>query len=260
MTKILIWDIEMSGCLAHVWGTGEQYIRPEQLRNDKFIISISYKWYGEEEVYNLSLTKKQIKDRNDSSILAQFSKILNSADWHVYHNGDSFDLKEVNTRLVKHGLSPVLVANSVDTWKACKKYFRFQSNKLGEVCKWLGLEEKIDTGGLDLWLRICYGYDMVAYEEMLDYNDQDVLITEALFERLLPFLKLTKKLNSDIVYDKKDLNRVLAEEECNNCGTIGGHKVRSHYVTATGKIRFYYACGHCGAHGKLSKVFKNDNY
>jgi hypothetical protein len=253
--NIVTWDIEMSGCTAHVWGTGEQYVSASQLLDEKFILSIAWKYYGEEPLYCISLNKTEIKYKDDKRIIKAFLKVLEDADVSVYHNGDGFDLKEFNTRVIRHGLTPPMVAQSIDTWKACKKYFRFPSNKLDEVCKLLDLGQKHETGR-QLWLDIVYKQDMAAMEKMANYNINDVLINEKLFTILLPHLRLNKRLFTEDL-PAAGLEEQLKLEVCNNCGCTKGHKVSGSYVMTSGSVRYYYRCGSCKAHNKLSKVIKD---
>ena len=255
MSKIATWDIEMSGCTAHVWGTGEQYVQPGQLLDEKFILSIAWKLYDEEDVNVIYLTRSEIKRRDDSRIIKEFLKVLETIDVSVYHNGDGFDLKEFNTRVIRHGLTPPIVPTTVDTWKACKKYFRFQSNKLDEVCKYLGLGEKHHTDR-DLWKAIVYRLDMNSMDVMVDYNVNDVIINEKLFTKLLPHLQLSKRLFTTHL-PHSGLAEQLKLEVCSNCGNTEKHKVSGHYVMTSGGVRYYYRCGCCKAHNKLSKVIRD---
>lgn len=256
-SKILIWDIEMSGHTAHVWGTGDQYVRTEQLLNDKFILSIAYRWYGEKEIHTLSCNKTELAKRDDSRIVKKFSRVLQEADWNVYHNGDSFDIKEFNTKILKHELPPISPKQSIDTCKMARKYFRFNTNKLDDICQELGIGQKISTN-LQLWLNIVHLRDMKSMERMVEYNIHDVKITTDLFERILPYLELSKQLfpAPEELFNLDELQNLTDSEVCNNCGFTGEHKTTSKYVTASGSLRYYYKCGSCGAHGKVNKLFR----
>ena len=52
--KRLFFDIETSFNIGWFWRAGyKQAITPEQIIHERKVICISYKWEGEDEVYNL---------------------------------------------------------------------------------------------------------------------------------------------------------------------------------------------------------------
>ena len=87
--KILIYDIETSYNIGKFWRAGYNLnINPGDIIHERAIICISYKWLGEEQVYNLTWDKNQC----DKFLLEQFIPILDEADMIVAHNGDRYDL------------------------------------------------------------------------------------------------------------------------------------------------------------------------
>jgi len=168
--RILIYDIETSFNIGWFWRTGFKVnISPEQIIEERAIICISYKWLGEDQVYNLVWDK----EHNDKFLLEQFIEVLNDADLIVAHNGDNFDLKWIKTRAFIHRLPMLIDYPQFDTLKVARKKFNFQSNKLDYISKLLGEDGKIPTD-INLWKRIILKNDKKALEEMLIYCDEDV--------------------------------------------------------------------------------------
>ncbi len=248
--NVLIWDIEISPRQAVVWGTGKQYVTRDQIIEDNFIICIAWKWRGEKKVHSLDINECG----SEKKLLRKFRKVLDKADISIYHNGDSFDRKEINTRLVMHGLPPVSLSKSYDTYKLAKKHFRFDSNSLDNICDDLNLDRKLKTG-LDLWIK-CLNLNKKAIHQMVRYNKRDVKINEDLFNRLLPYIELPVSLHSTETM-KSEVSDAIRQHRCTHCGNEGLHTISGKYVTKTGKTRYYLKCGSCGAHNTLGKLFKD---
>ena len=79
--------------------------------------------------------------------------------------GDEFDIKKANARFIYHGLKPTKFYLSIDTKKVAKKYFKFDSNSLSSLGEYLGLGEKVDTGGYSLWKGCLLG-DPASWKKM----------------------------------------------------------------------------------------------
>lgn len=168
--RILIYDIETSFNIGWFWRTGYKLnITPAQIIKERAIICISYKWLGDNQVYNLVWDKNQ----DDRFLLEQFIEVMNEADMLVAHNGDRFDLKWIKTRALMHRLPMLIDYPQFDTLKVAKKKFNFQSNTLDYISKILGAGGKIKTN-IDLWIDIILKKDKKALQDMLDYCDEDV--------------------------------------------------------------------------------------
>lgn len=168
--KVLIYDIETSYNIVSSWRVGYKINIPHYaVIKERAIICVSYKWAGEDQVYNLTWDSNQ----DDKFLLEQFIEVMNEADLLVAHNGDRFDLKWIKTRALKHGLNMLIDYPQFDTLKVAKKKFLFNSNKLDYISKFLGYEGKIQTEP-ELWDRVILEKDPEALQEMLDYCDEDV--------------------------------------------------------------------------------------
>jgi len=176
--RILVYDIETSFNIGWFWRSGFKLnISPEQIIEERAIICISYKWLGEDQVYNLVWDK----NHNDKFLIEQFIEVMAEADMLVAHNGDNFDLKWIKTRAFIHGLKMLIDYPQFDTLKVARKKFNFQSNKLDYISKILGEKGKIPTN-IDLWKRIILRNDKDALQEMLTYCDEDVRQLEHVFK------------------------------------------------------------------------------
>lgn len=183
--KVLIYDIETSPNIGWFWRAGyNQTITPKQIIKERAIICISYKWVGEDQVYNLSWDNNQC----DKFLLEQFIEVLNEADLIVAHNGDRFDLKWIKTRALFHDLPMLIDYPQFDTLKVAKKKFNFNSNRLDYIAKLLGFEGKISTN-INLWIDVVLKKDKKALTEMLDYCDEDVRQLEKVYEKLVSWEK-----------------------------------------------------------------------
>jgi DNA polymerase elongation subunit (family B) len=233
-TKILYLDIENSPNLSYTWGKYDQDVI--DFKQEWYIMSFAYKWDGEKvRVAALPDYKAYKKDRTDDAELVEdLWHLLDEADVVIGHNVDRFDLRKINTRFLAHGLTLPSSYKTVDTLKVARKMFLMNSNKLDHLAKYLGLGEKVHTGGFSLWLE-CMGGDMKAWAKMKLYNQHDVTLTEKVYKKLLPFI--TNHPNTN-----------LYNGTTHNCPSCGSSKVqkRGHSVTRVGK-RDRFQCQSCGS-------------
>lgn len=177
--KVLIYDIETSPNIGWFWRAGyKQNIGPNQIIKERAIICVSYKWLGEDEVYNLAWNKKQ----DDKFLIEQFIEVLNEADMIVAHNGDRFDIKWLRTRAFIHKIHMNMLPNykQFDTLKVAKSKLYANSNRLDYIAKIAGYEGKTVTRP-GLWNDVCILNDRDALVEMLEYCDEDVRQLEKVY-------------------------------------------------------------------------------
>src|SRR3990167_298209 len=174
--KILLWDLESSynsGYFFDVWETNIDHFNIDV---PSFIHCLSYRWYGESKIHTISILddprrfKKDIHD--DYYVLKEFSKIIAEADMQVAHNGDRFDIKKFNERLLLRGLPPLPNIKSYDTLKIARRYFKLDYNSLDYLGKTLGYKGKMDNPK-GLW-RDCFNGDKKALLHLARYNRQDI--------------------------------------------------------------------------------------
>lgn len=179
--KILLLDIETTPNISYTWGKYEQDVIA--FLQESYILSISYKWLGDKKVQAKALPNFSgyTKNRNNDKKLIEFIwELLDEADIVIAQNGDRFDLRKINARFLYHGLTPPSPYKTVDTLKLVRKYFMLNSNRLGDVAKYLGIGGKVETGGHRLWLDCMAGIPK-AWTKMIEYNKQDVVLLEEVY-------------------------------------------------------------------------------
>jgi DNA polymerase elongation subunit (family B) len=225
----LFYDIEVSPGVYWAWRPGYNInLSYKNQLKEAAVICISYRWEGEDKVHHLQWDAKQ----NDKKMIHAFIKVLEEADEICGHNSDSFDLKWIRTRAIKHGLamSPDFVA--YDTWKEAKKMFRFDSGSLDYITKYLGVSQKQDTGGSGLWVDVVFNKDKKALKRMIAYCDGDVVAQSEVFAKMKPYLK-SKAHYADYVSD------------CPECGSENT-TVSKRRKTAQGHKKIQFVCADCG--------------
>lgn len=231
--KILLFDIETAPNLAWVWSRYEDgFIN--NLVADWYILSVSWKWLGEKKVHALGLPDfKGYKKypENDRELVKKMHDLFSEADIIVAHNGQAFDVKKVNARFLVHGLNPPKPYKQIDTKLIAKKYFKFDSNKLDELARQLGVGRKMEHTGFKMWAE-CMRGEKNAWKLMLKYNKMDVLLLEAVYLKMRPWIQ------------NFPITRPI-EGECPNCGSVKRQKRGFRYTKMFEIQRLQ--CTHCGA-------------
>lgn len=185
--KILFFDIETSPNLCWSWGIGPKVrLTYDNIVTERLILTIAYKWLGENKIHALAW-----ENGSDKKMLAVFSEVIAEADILVYHNGDKFDLPNLKTRCLFHGLPPFPECRTMDTLKVARAKFRFNSNKLDYIGQYLGLGQKIKTE-FSLWKNVMSPDKDVAAKalnKMVAYNKGDVILLEKVWDKLQNYTK-----------------------------------------------------------------------
>ena len=205
--KILLLDIETAPNIGYSWGKYEQNI-PEFLQ-ESYMLSFSAKWLNNKKtlVYGLPDFPGYEKNKTcDKSLCQKLWELIDEADIIIAHNGDRFDLRKINSRFTINGFRPPSPYKTIDTLKVAKKYFGFNSNKLNDLGKTLGLGKKVDTGGFQLWLQ-CMSGDRNAWRKMKNYNKMDTILLEKIYLRLRPWITNHPNIVTTSCY------------KCNSCGS-----------------------------------------
>jgi len=190
--RILYWDIETSQNLVAVFQLAHNdWIDPSAIVRERYVICASWLWAGERKVHSVSVLdspKAYAKNPfSDRYVLKTLHQVLSGADVLISHNGDKFDKKYVDTRMLVQDFPKLPPILSIDTYKIAKANLLLNSNKLDYIGKLLNVGRKKPTT-TGLWLRILQG-DKKAIHEMVAYNKQDVLLLERVYLKLQPFAK-----------------------------------------------------------------------
>ena len=240
--KRLFYDIETSYNIVKSWRIGFNInLNMEDIIQERAIITIAYKWEGEEDVTVLSWNKGC-----DKEIIEDFVKVMAEADELVGHNVDRYDTKFIMARALKHNISVLPKYQSTDTLKLAKKHFMLNSNKLDYIAQYLGIGHKTKHRGLEMWDDIILRNDSKALEEMIEYNVQDVFLTEQVYHKLMEYSLPKVNHASKQTGDK---------HTCPQCGSdhAGLHKT---YISSTGTKTRLMNCLNCSTNFTIN----NTNY
>jgi hypothetical protein len=240
--KIAFLDIETTPNLSWTWGKWDQNVI--EFEQEWFILSYAYKWLGEEKIYCQGLIDfhgYEDQKTYDGFLMQGLWQVFDEADIIVAHNGDNFDVKKSNARFVVHDQPPPSTYKTIDTLKVVKKNFRFDSNKLEDVCIALGIGSKLPHTGFALW-KGCMAGDPEAWELMKAYNSHDVELVEQLYLKIRPWIK-----------NHPNLTAYTQVDGCTNCGSENVQKRGVAYARTRTYQRWH--CKDCRTwyQGKLVK-------
>lgn len=233
MSKILLLDIETAPKVAYVWEFFKANISPKQVLDHGHIMSYAAKWLDSDDILYFENRKS-----NDKRIVKNLCALLDEADIVIAHNGKRFDLPMINARAVVHGLSPPSPYKIIDTLKAAKGSLKLERYSLEYLAQVLGCTPKLTKRkfpGFELWLE-CLRNNNEAWEELMEYNIQDVRTLEEVYIKLRPWIK-----NHPNVAIYKEHNK----PSCTKCGSDHVH-LRGYYYSSVGKFR-RYKCLDCGS-------------
>lgn len=247
--KILIFDIENSPNSAYIWGLFNEVTNADFIEQPWHMLCWGAKWLGESKIYSSALIDfpKEYKQdpENDKCVLQTLWHLLDEAEIVVGHNVRGFDVRKANARFIMNGMKPPSPYKIVDTLTVARKNFMFTSNKLNDLSKYLGIGEKIDTGGFELWKQ-CLKGNKKAWKKMVKYCKQDIILTEKVYQKLLPYIENHPNI---WIYNGK------TEESCPKCGSDNVVKEGFAYTN------FYkyqqYKCKDCGGWHRGRKCVRN---
>lgn len=191
--RVLLYDIETGPNLAYCWGAYEQNVI--DFARERDILCFAWKWLGEKETHALALPmlpsyRKGGDNKRAHKALAQgLHALFCEADVVVGHNVQNFDDKMANTEFIINGLPPPPPHRVVDTLQIARSKFRFNSNKLDDLGKRLGLGRKVKHRGFNMWLG-CLEGDKKSWAEMVKYCVGDIALLEKVFLKFRPWVKM----------------------------------------------------------------------
>ena len=235
--KILLLDIECAPNLATVWGIWQQNVALNQLLESSYTLCYAAKWYGESKIMFDSIYKTDRK-----RMLNSIHTLIEEADVVVHYNGLRFDMPMLNKEFLEAGMYPPSPVKHIDLLRVVKSNFRFVSNKLDYVSQRLGLGKKTEHEGHELWLKVMNN-DRKAWKRMEEYNKNDVVLLEKLYDRLKGWVK-----------QHPNHNAYSANLCCTNCGSSKLNK----RGTVRSKVSVFqrFQCQACGAWSRSNKSEK----
>jgi len=249
---MLYYDIETAPQLAYQWGSGKYETRPLKVVKPRYLLSVTYMWEGSDEAHFVGL-KQNPKFRPDfpwSKRRFNIDQWVTGALWHLFdradiavaHNGNRFDWKRTNARLIPAGVPPYSPVTKIDTLLEYRRQAAFSSNKLGDLANELNLQGKYHHPGLDMWWG-CMEGDEKMWEEMETYNNQDVYTLRDVFKAIAPW--------SAASVNAATFATAGAPTACPQPGCGGtSMRFRRNFTSKAGLQYKWYQCGSCGKYHK----------
>ena len=230
--KVCLWDIERFPGVYYGWSS---FDNPFSQKEKSSISLICYKWLGEDEIHTIRLSRLQHRrnPRNELPIIKKMLKVVNEADILIAYNGDRFDWKKFNGAVMKHGLEPAKKPKLIDPLKMIKRDTSFDSHRLDDMCKELGVHLKLSTEK-NLFTNSMTDWD--KYMDLAEYCRHDIMALESLFKRISPYLAPVVNIGS---LQNKD-------KACASCGSENLVKFGS-YILNSGVETQRYRCKDCGS-------------
>lgn len=175
-------------------------------------------------------------------MLKEIHKLLDEADVVIHYNGKKFDIPTLNKEFLLHGLTPPAPYKQIDLLKEVRSNFKFISNKLDYVAQALKLGQKVKHKGHQLWVDCMAGKED-AWQQMEEYNIQDVELLEKLYDSLKPWIK--SHPNHGLY------GETLESHVCPNCSS---GKLRRRGYAYSNTYRYQrYQCTDCGKWSRGAK-------
>jgi len=242
--KMLYIDIETSALNVDTWSPWES--NAIVINRNWQVLGFSYAW-DDGPIKNVyPHTIKGVSDyfvpaneKDEKLVLAEVWRLLDEADIVVAHNGDKFDLKKINARLIYHGFGPPTPYRPIDTLKVAKKHFAFTYNRLDWLAQYFGFAGKLKHDGYPMW-QGCMTGDKKSWQMMAKYNKQDIEILRQAYKRMREWMTNHPHVGGD---------------GCPTCGTMDATR-RGNRTSASGLQYTQLKCKNCGAYYKGARAIK----
>ena len=212
--KILLLDIETAPHRVYSWGLWKQDIYLDQIEEPGYILCWVAKWLGDD-----GLVFRSINAHGRQTMLRDIHALLNEADIVVHYNGTKFDIPTLNQEFMAEGLAPPAPYKEIDLLLTARRRFRLPSNKLDYVCRHLNIEGKHQHKGMALWTGCMIG-DPASWQTMEDYNRQDVLILEEVYNKMRPWINghpnVSLYTDEDEIFRDEVVNKKIHCPSCNS--------------------------------------------
>lgn len=248
--KIAVLDIETKPAQAYVWGGFKQNVYLDQIIEPPGMLCFAVRWVGTGEVEFYS----EWADGQEAMIQAVHS-VLDEADIVVGYNSDNFDIKHINAQLALQGMTPPRPYKKIDLMHESRANFRWFSGKLDFLGQQLVGDKKTEHEGFTLWVKcMSQNNDDPAVREarakMEEYNRQDVLLTEKVYIKMLPWLKKAPHMG---LFMETDQNR------CPHCGSTSLVEDDASSVKAQTTTYLLQYCADCSAWSRTTmRAREND--
>lgn len=176
--KIAVFDIETLPATAYTFGPKYEARLMKELTPIR-LASFAYKELGKPAYCYTQADFKTYRE-----LVKRLWELFDTYDILIAHNGKKFDVRQSNSFFLEEKLPPPSQYKIVDTLTIARKYFKLSSYSLKDLLVYLGLPNKMETGGEELWFACLRGEEK-AWKIMKKYNKQDVITLELLYFKLL---------------------------------------------------------------------------
>jgi hypothetical protein len=239
--RILVLDVETQRAVVERFDLYPGYTHIDRVIKPTRLLCFAAKWHDEEDMFFHAAWDDDDQDAHEEMIKAAWA-LITEADIVVGWNSTRFDLQHFQAAFGRLELGPPAPYKSLDLMQVAKRNF-----KAGELSlklqwfsrMWLG-DEKLPHQGMDLWHEIRYGdpkNKLEAQRIMREYNCQDVLLTEQLFERFKPW--------TGVNYALYDADADDGKQRCVKCASENLNRRGYFYTTTFAYQR--YRCMDCGS-------------
>ena len=234
--QVLFYDLECTLSKSYHFGQYKQNLSVKQQVQEGHLLSHAWAW-GDEPVVGSILTREEVLNHDPERLVLEAWSLLDNADIVVAHYGKKFDIPKLNGYFLKYGLQPPSPYKVVDTKEISSKKFLLPFNSLEYLAKALGVQQKIDNSGIQLWIDCDHG-KQEALDEMLAYNIGDVEALRDVYNRL-------------ITWDNNGVNMALYNDEhttlCTHCGSDDIVSLDGKYAYTANRKYSLFRCNSCKA-------------
>ena len=234
--KTLYFDIETTLAKSCHWGQWQQNLSVKQQIQESHMLSHAWAW-GDGEVFSSVLTPEEVLNQDDERIVYEIWSLLDNCDVVVAHNGKRFDVKKVNGYFLKYGLPKPSSYKVIDTLEIAKKHFNLPFKSLEYLAKFLNVELKQDSGGIQTWID-CDRGDPEALATMEFYNRGDVVTLREIHNKLRG-------------WDNNGVNIALYNDNhdtlCTHCGGDDISVITDKFAYTPQRKYQLYRCNSCKA-------------
>jgi len=245
--RICFYDIETSLAKSYHFQQWKVNLSQKQKIQESHLLSHAWAW-GDGEVTGSILTREEMLAHDPERLVLECWSLLDNCDILVAHNGKRFDVKKVNSYFLQYGMPPPSPYRVIDTLLIAKQKFALPFNSLAYLAEFLNVEQKIDTGGVDLWID-CDKGKQEALDKMLEYNIGDIVTLRGVYNHL-------------ISWSNDGVNMALYNDHGASCPHCVSDKVKiiqGKYAHTVARKYQVYRCEDCGAVLRSNRKEGNGN-
>jgi hypothetical protein len=204
------------------------YLHPDRWTELPSTLCASWKWHGDKRVGFVAAWE----DDDPHHVARVMWQQIEAADVVVTFNGRRADLKWLRQDWAMAGLGLPTPWRDVDLFVVARREFAFESKSLAHLCARLGLPGKHGHYNADE-ARAAMAADGPERRRLVRYNRQDSRITEAVFDRLRPYVR---GINFGL----------FREDEARCCPSCGSENIVPAGFATTAVTRYpAYRCEDC---------------